>query len=325
MAEHEENLLAISISDINKLKSKYKIKDTDFKADRELLLDKYIALCLNDKRLEDSEKAQLSYLCKLLEVDESYLSNRITHEGVLIYKDMIKTAISDNQISETELQELKKLRDEFDISEHSGNDIYIIECNNKITDYINKITIKRRMSPEEEQALYDIVNGLNLKLNFAETDLSYFKQLWEIENGAITPIASAISLQKNENAYYTAQVNWYEERTRTSRVSYAGVATSVRIAKGVYLRSGKFTPAVYSEAYLKLIDTGSIFITNKRIIFVGEHANKSIPFSKIFGITTYANGIEIEKETGRKPFLECENAELSGLFMSRLLSDFTKQ
>ena len=125
LAEHEENLLAISISDINKLKSKYKIKDTDFKADRELLLDKYIALCLNDKRLEDSEKAQLSYLCKLLEVDESYLSNRITHEGVLIYKDMIKTAISDNQISETELQELKKLRDEFDISEHSGNDIYI--------------------------------------------------------------------------------------------------------------------------------------------------------------------------------------------------------
>lgn len=91
------------------------------------------------------------------------------------------------------------------------------------------------------------------------------------------------------------------------------------------MRSGKFTPAVYSEAYLKLIDTGSIFITNKRIIFVGEHANKSIPFSKIFGITTYANGIEIEKETGRKPFLECENAELSGLFMSRLLSDFTKQ
>lgn len=40
LAEHEENLLAISISDINKLKSKYKIKDTDFKADRELLLDK---------------------------------------------------------------------------------------------------------------------------------------------------------------------------------------------------------------------------------------------------------------------------------------------
>ena len=291
-----------------------------------MLLDKYIALCLNDKRLEDSGKAQLSYLCKLLEVDESYLSNRITHEGVLIYKDMIKTAISDNQISETELQELKNSETNLifpNIAEMIS--IYIIECKNKITDYINKITIKRRMSPEEEQALYDIVNGLNLKLNFAETDLSYFKQLWEIENGAITPIASAISLQKNENAYYTAQVNWYEERTRTSRVSYAGVATSVRIAKGVYLRSGKFTPAVYSEEYLKLIDTGSIFITNKRIIFVGEHANKSIPFSKIFGITTYANGIEIEKETGRKPFLECENAELSGLFMSRLLSDFTKQ
>lgn len=162
MAEHEENLLAISISDINKLKSKYKIKDTDFKADRELLLDKYIALCLNDKRLEDSEKAQLSYLCKLLEVDESYLSNRITHEGVLIYKDMIKTAISDNQISETELQELKNSETNLifpNIAEMIS--IYIIECKNKITVYINKITIKRRMSPEEEQALYDIVNGLN--------------------------------------------------------------------------------------------------------------------------------------------------------------------
>ena len=55
---------------------------------------------------------------------------------------------------------------------------------------------------------------------------------------------------------------------------------------------------------------------------MGEHGNKLIPYSKIFSFTPFADGIEIDKETGKKPFLKSEDPELMGIYLARLLKDF---
>ena len=73
--------------------------------------------------------------------------------------------------------------------------------------------------------------------------------------------------------------------------------------------------------HYKLIDSGEVFFTNKRIIFMGSHGNKNIPLTKILDITPFSNGIEIGKDTGKKPFFECSDSEEMGIMLARLLKD----
>lgn len=322
LAQNEDNLLAISPQDVESLKAKYKIKKDSFTLDKEVLLDKYISVCLWDSRLSDNEKKQLSHLCRLLELNEGYLLRRIREEGELIYRNKVQYVISDDKITDSEREELRTLRNEFNLSDSDGREIYSAESKKKIQAYVDALVAKRRMSPDEERTLDDMISGLNVDVRFADDGLKKLRRFWNIENADLPVIDSPVNLQKTESLYYSAKIAWYEERTRTTSVSYAGLSTRFRIAKGLSLRVGNIAPSRNTEEYMKRIDSGNVYFTNKRIIFVGENANKTIPLSKILFITPFSNGVEIGKDTGKKPFFRCSDPELMSLYLARLLKDF---
>lgn len=322
LAENESNILSVSPSDVENLKNKYKVKDGSFKEERQALLEKYLVFCVSDSRLSDDEKKQLSFLChEVLGLDNDYLSSRISDLGASIYRGKVQSVISDDVLTDSEREKLKTLRAEFNLTDENGKDIYSEECGKKIQAYIDKLVEKRRMSPDEEKTLNDMISGLGINAHFTDAGLSKLRRFWEIESGKLVPIDTPLNLQKNECPYYTSKIRWYEERLRTTSVSYGGLNAKFRICKGVSLRAGNIAPARHSEEYMKLIDSGNVYFTNKRIIFTGTHGNKTIPWSKVLDFTPYADGIEVGKDTGKKPFFKCTDVETMGLFIARLLKD----
>ena len=320
--EYEDKLLTLDISIITSLKQKYNIKPKDFTYEREFLLNRFISHCLWDGHLSDEEKKQLSYLAKLLDISEEYLNNKITEEGKAIYKKKVQLVISDDKIEDSETKELDSLEKEFNISESDSTEILSNEVSSKIQSYVNSLLEKRRISPEEENKLNEMISGMHVSASFSGDGISRFRKYWDIENAELIPLDSPINLQKSENLYFSANIEWFEERTRTTTVSYGGISTKFKICKGVYLRGGSIAPMRNTEEYLKLIDNGDIYFTNKRIIFMGQHGNKQIPYSKILAFTPFADGIEIDKDTGKKPFFKYEDSELMGIYLARLLKDF---
>ena len=51
---------------------------------------------------------------------------------------------------------------------------------------------------------------------------------------------------------------------------------------------------------LKEIDTGTLVITNKRVIFVGNQKTVSINLRKIFSINIFEDGISIQRENKKR-------------------------
>lgn len=321
LADNEKNILSISSNSINELRNKYKVSEKAYKRERELLLDLYITHCLWDNHLSTEEKNQLNHLCDLIDLKKEYLEKRIIEEGKIIYRNQVQKAISDNKLTDEEEKDLNSLKSEFNLSDKEETDIYTEEVENKIQSYVNTIIANRRVSPEEEKQLNEMITGLNVKVTYTDNGLEKFKKFWKIENGELDEIPSPINLQKSERLFYRASINWYEERTRTTYISYGGLTTNFRIAKGLSLRAGHIAPSRQTEEYMKLIDSGEVFFTNKRIIFMGSHGNKNIPLTKILDITPFSNGIEIGKETGKKPFFECSDSEEMGIMLARLLKD----
>jgi hypothetical protein len=104
------------------------------------------------------------------------------------------------------------------------------------------------------------------------------------------------NLQKGEVLVWLFRtVRYYEPRTRTTYVGgYSGV--SVRVAKGVYYRIGRFKgkPVVTTE--LVLLDTGALGITDRHVYFAGEAKAFRIRYDKIVSFTPYSDGIAIQRD-----------------------------
>lgn len=83
------------------------------------------------------------------------------------------------------------------------------------------------------------------------------------------PFEVPIMLEKDEVPYLVWDVvDFYEGRKYTYNSQSIGV--SLRVTKGVWLHPRIGEGSAESEDIMKLLDTGSLILTNKRIVFVGE-------------------------------------------------------
>ena len=55
-----------------------------------------------------------------------------------------------------------------------------------------------------------------------------------------------------------------------------------------------------------MIDTGTVYFTNKRIVFDGVNRNASVPLKSLIGFELWADAIKLEKSTGRSPVVGIE-------------------
>ncbi len=53
---------------------------------------------------------------------------------------------------------------------------------------------------------------------------------------------------------------------------------------------------------MRQIDTGTLYITNKRLLFNGAGKNFNVPYKKVVQFTAYKDGLKIERDSGRDQY-----------------------
>ena len=69
--------------------------------------------------------------------------------------------------------------------------------------------------------------------------------------------------------------------------------------KGLSWRYGDIGVQRVTEDLLADLGTGTLYLTNKRLIFDGASKTTSIPLSKVLNFTIYSDALQIEKSTGK--------------------------
>ena len=177
------------------------------------------------------------------------------------------------------------------------------------------------LSPKDYDYIIATAQRLNVKLSFDTNTLAYLeklKQYWKIENEELQNVDVNISLQNNEVCHFQAGCRWLEFRTITKSISYSGITGSFKIAKGVRYRVGNIKPKRITTDSLVEIDHGQLFITNKRIIFMGAKKNTNIKYQNVLSVVPYSDGIGIEKDSGKSPTLIFGNADIAVRILSRI-------
>jgi len=290
-------ILQIKKEQIEAISHKYKIDlYREFERNTDEFYAAYLKHCLDDKKLTDVEISELLHLKVLLSLDEAKVN--LIHKNLAgaIYKTDLQNAISDGRLTEAEAAFLEKLQAELGLSEEAAGEISREVRTGFVQKTVDAIIAGDLLSPDEEKELNAICESLNVDLRIDQKTraaLDKMKQLWQIENLPLKAVEPDIKLQKNEICYYTSQARWKEIRGPSSWPEW------------------------------QIIEQGTIYLTNKRIILVGISGNKNVPYSKIFSVSQLPEGVLVKKETGKNPILEIDDdTDIAFRILSRLLREY---
>ncbi len=291
------NLLATDILDVTRdqiqaIAAKYKIYlPIDHLTERQSIFRQYLAYCYADNLIDNSERERLNHLIALL-----YLKRDAVEEVKIplqrqIYQQAIRNLPIAQSLSSRDLDALTELQEALVISDELAEEIHRQEGIQGHIDQLRHDTVVR-----QKTQLY-----------------------MSLMNSPLDPIPVPLNLDFDEVCYLAELSSWYEARTKTRAVQYNGPRLRLRLGRGVYWSAGHANVNRITEEVLTNIDSGNVYFTNKRIIFIGQFRNTTINLSKILGIQSSLDGIEIMKPRGRNPFFTFADVKAATIVLTRLV------
>ena len=289
------------------------------------LYREYLGHCLSDRRLDEAEIENLRHLKRILQLSDAAVSEAHVEAASRAYRSAVDGVVADGVLDDDEKDFLEQTRAALELDNSIAAKIYDDAAKHRYFDRLNEVVADDKLAPEEEEELEAIAQSLGVTPDHSEDTqaaLNRYRLFWMIENGELPGIEVGINLQKTERCYWTTEVDWFELRRVTTRVGYSGPTVRVKIVKGVYWRAGSFKPHSVAEDVMQHIDSGPLYLTSKRLIFIGAKQNKTIRLSSVLDFQPYSNGLEIQKSTGKSPFLAFDqNVDIVSRLMARALSD----
>lgn len=322
----QSRLLDVSIDEIQTVADKYKVKiNKEFETELLQFYASYLEHCFIDRFLSENEINELKHLKSLFNLSDTEVKN--IHEEITakVYREEIDKAIKDERLDENERAFIDKIKNSLQLPDDITIKIYKERSEVLIKQFIEKSMSDQRISPDEEKELEAIAASLNVRLEYdgpTKQLLDKFKLYWQIENDILPTISSKIILQKGENCHFCATIDWLEQRRATRRINYGGPTLRIKIAKGLYWRAGSLGVQRITEDVWQVIDSGDLYLTNKRIIFMGSRGNKTIPLKKVLDFNVFSNGIDIQKESGKSPFFKfSDNTDIFSMILGKLINE----
>ena len=243
------NLLAtrplkeIKLEEVAEISARYKVDLHDKFADRlKELYQRYMRKCFEDNVLNDEEVEELTHLRHLLCLQDYEVGQLHDNLGSEIYKKSYEEAIKEGTLEKSKEDFLDKLKSNLRLPDRIAEKISSESRNRFMDVQMGKIIEDGKISPDEWEELNAIAKNLNVDIKVDEgskAKLEKMKLYWLIESGELPVRQVDINLQKSEVCYYSAYVDWLENRTVTQKINYGSVGYRIKIMKGVYYRAGK--------------------------------------------------------------------------------------
>jgi len=322
-----KNIRDISEADLSDISEKYKLNlHQTFLADFLEMYTAQLKYALIDEKLTEDELDELRTLKELFGLSQSQvisIQEKLTGE---IYRRHMTSAVSDGVVTSQEEENLQKLQRELCIPNGLVERISSQIKSIRVHQFVDGVISRGSVSPKEEEEIKLLAKNLNCPIQLDSTQqntLNRMKMIWTIQNGELPTVSSDINLTGKEQCFFNRPAEWFQCKTITTRVNYAGPTARIRICKGVSYRIGSAKVQRVSSQVLAPIDSGCLYVTDKRIILFGAHKTTTIRLNKIVSFTPYDDGIELFKETGKSIIIKIDtDMDLFNLLLSRILRDF---
>ena len=306
------------VKSLQELKSNLGLTDEDLKNanNEELLNDNTMEISDRDVKdnknicIDCGKKIEVSGLkkyfgnqtvCPVCKAEKDKKIQRYLDAVKLFGKDKYLTPDEEKTLQELKLNlgladdDIKKANDELNKLQLSTKKTNITICDQKVA----VVSSDKQITPKEELELAELMNSLAV----SESDLpdktrqtlSDARLLASLAQGVLPTLQVVILLKPGEVCHFLTPARLQEEFTKTRYVGGSHGA-SFRVAKGVTIRTGSYRRSPIKERYEEITDNGILYVTNKKVLFVGERKNVSYPINKIVNVNKFTDAIQFQKE-----------------------------
>jgi hypothetical protein len=321
-----ENLLAtsdwnaIDASHIAAALREHGVKEADREKAKELYAQA-IRSFLRDDDITDEEADGLSRLRDLLSLTDSDLADIERTIAEPMYEQQIRNVLADGKLPDDERARLERLRRGLRIHERFALEALQNSGSRLLDAKWVAAMDDRRLSDDEVKALEAMAASFGLRASFGagrDRNVDRFRWMWLIENGTFPDIECKLSLHPGEICHWSTPAALIEKITETTGFRYDTFDTT--LLKGMGYRSGTIDIRPITQTTVKELDTGTLYVTSKRVIFEGRHGNRGEVWNAITGITPYSDAVQLEREDGKTIVFRVDDGEYAAVLMSSLLA-----
>lgn len=231
-------------------------------------------------------------------------------QNLIAFNDGVNKLLANNELTPQLSEEVQKLTSKLDISVEAirPNSLRFYET------AFAKVRSKESLT-EQEEVLKSLQSCLGIQDNQISpylVQLSSLKMLTSIKQGILPHvIISNLVMTKDEITYLSQPAKLVEEKVIRRRYTGGSGGASVRIAKGLWIRSGSSKGQSFNEIGPVITSNGSIIITNKRIVYMGDKKSFSTELHKVLTTELHPEGFQYQENAKSKPktFVFAENSD----------------
>ena len=225
---------------------------------------------------------------------------------------LVKQALSDDVLTEDEFAEIERYREEAGLSSDIVGQVRQKHAHQLLRPIMKRVERSRRLSPEQEREIEEKLTRVGM-VPPRNAQLMMYKKLWELENlGHFNPEpipAAGIVLKRGEECFHRVRTVWARMKTITERHGYRSAGVSIRVAKGVSFRLGQTKPVTTKYEAMTDIDDGTLFVTNKRLMFAGSHKSTAITYGRVVSFEVFTDAFVIFKTSGPVEYFRVSQAD----------------
>lgn len=319
-------VLSVTVEQVQAIAENYGVNlRQEFPTQRQEIYHLYLLTCFEDKVLTDEEIRELVHLKKLLRLNDDDIRKLTDRMAMEIYQKEVEKVMEDGVVDADEKAFLSRLRKDLRLSDDLAEKVYKESATEILQRFLTGFLVDERLDPDEEAELDAISRNFGVELTLDDKtkgELSRFKLFWQIDNGNFPQVKAAFKLHSDEVCHFAEKADLFEPRGPIDIWNKNRPKMRIRIAHGFYWKPESGISKGLSADGWRLLDRGTIFVTNRRVIFLGSEGNHTIRLSEILDFQVFDDGVQLQRETGRSPFMGFDrNGDLFAMLLGKLVSE----
>lgn len=285
----------------------------------------FLARCLEDRQLDDTDLAELEHLRTLFRLSDASVRRAHQTAASEVYGRTVGEAIADGRLTPEERRFLDELRERLELPDDVAQRIYEDAARDRLRSALRDATNDDRLSDDEHEALQAMARNLGVAIDPAMLGRETYQRLrlyWHIENGALPERACPLRLGDEERCVARRRALWWE----VHRPDRPGGNHPRDLATAIFLRPAAVPRRLSVGTPARRIDIGRLYLTTARLVFLGRDRGLHLPLRLMDAFRPYADGLEILGREGAATFFAIDrDLDLFALTLARVLKDAERQ
>lgn len=264
----------------------------------------YVAMALADGAVVDAERAMLTRVASAFGIPADQAAEALKGAVLLHYGEQVPLILRSGQPTEEVVATVRRLEASLGLpaSEVAGARATHLEAYFRflIGDQPEAAVtplVARSIRAQAQAFGLDLAERGELSERLARAEAH-----WEAENGPLPVVDADIMLGRGEVCHWAAPAELKHLKRVTVGVSYGGPVATIRIMRGLSWRMASYRGQRESEVQFVSAGEGTVYFTNKRIIFNSPLKNLVIRLDRIIDIHGLKDAIQVEQTTGISPY-----------------------